>query len=201
MPISREHNLTFIHIPKTGGVTIEKLFKMEHKDSLWCINGPLSEGRSTTIDGVNFAPQHYTWDILEDTIPNFYENSIKFTFVRNPYTRILSEYFWLTRKNTFNPQNFHTWLVKFLSKIDNDHKIPQTDFIPNDINFIGKTESMNQDLKHFIKEYNLPFTVDDKSHNKSKMNKTELIPLLLDESRLLIKKVYELDFVNFNYEF
>jgi hypothetical protein len=199
MPINRKHNLTFIHIPKTGGVTVEKLFGLQKKDSLWCNNGKLSEGRSETINDIDYAPQHFTWDIIKKRIPEFYENSIKFTFVRNPYTKILSEYFWLTKATKFDPEVFDLWLKKFLSKIDNDHKITQTEFVPKDIDFLGRTENLNKDLNSFIKKYKLPFKYNGKILNKTNLNKNELIKKLKPDSIDLIKEIYKDDFINFNY--
>lgn len=200
MPINKKHNLTFIHIPKTGGVTVERLFGLQKKESLWSDSGNMGEGRSVIINGISYAPQHFTWDIIEEKIPKFYKDSIKFAFVRNPYTRILSEYFWLTKNKSFNPKNFDVWVKKFLSKIDNDHKITQTKFVPKNIDFLGKTETLNDDLNSFIKKYKLPFTHKGQVLNRTGLDKNKLIKNLTSDTIELIREVYKDDFINFNYK-
>lgn len=201
MPINRKHNITFIHIPKTGGSTVEHLMDMNNEDSLWFVDGKLEHGRSVVIDGVMYAPQHFTWDIISKEYPKFYENSIKFTFVRNPYTRLLSEYFWLHKKiKIFDPELFDVWVKDFLSNIDNDHKLPQHRFIPENIDFIGKTENLTQDLQNLIKKYNLPFTYNGDIIGNTSHNKEKLIHELKSDSIDLINDVYNDDFIKFNYK-
>ena len=167
---------------------------------MWSVTGNLSQGRSEVIEGIEYAPQHYTWDIIEKQVPEFYENSIKFSFVRNPYDRILSEYFWSTRPQSFNPNVFEAWIKKFLNKIDNDHKLTQTKFVPKNIDFLGKTETLNDDLRFFIEKYKLPFKHKNKALNTTKANKNKLIKSLTSDTVELIRKVYEEDFIAFNYE-
>lgn len=200
MPINKEHNLTFIHIPKTGGDTVEKLFGLQKKECLWSDSGTLSEGRSVIIDGISYAPQHFTWKIIEEKKTKFYKDSIKFTFVRNPYTRILSEYFWLTKNKFFDPEVFDYWIKNFLEKIDNDHKITQTEYVPKNIDFLGKTESLNNDLNVFIKKYKLPFIHRNQILNKTVLDKNKLIKNLKSDSVEIIRDIYKDDFINFNYE-
>lgn len=200
MPINKKFNLTYIHIPKTGGSTIDRIFNMNKPDCLYNDNGPLSNGRSFIIDRVEFAPQHFTWDIIKERETSFYDQSIKFSFVRNPYTRIISEYFWLKKYKNFNPIDFENWVVEFLSEINNDHKLPQSKFIPEEINFLGKTETFSDDINRFIDEYNLPFKYSGEKINKTIYNKDELVEKLSSRSIELINEIYKDDFFRFDYK-
>jgi len=35
MPISNKHKFKFIHIPKTGGSSVEVVFDLQHDENLW----------------------------------------------------------------------------------------------------------------------------------------------------------------------
>ena len=225
MPINKEYNLTFIHIPKNGGNTVATILGMRQQ-TLWLDQGPLSLGRYEVIDGVEFAPQHYTWDILKEklmepfdyngvqhNIPDFYENSIKFAFVRNPYERILSEYFWLHGVHTeYSLIPFKEWLTAYLEKIDNDHKIPQYKFIPEDIDFLCRFENFNEDFRKVLIHIDHTLIVEAKKGgqeimdvhipkiNQSNGDKSLIVKDLDEECKQIIYNIYKKDFELFNYE-
>ena len=199
MPINNEYNLTFIHIPKTGGTTIETILNMQHKELLWDTSGNLSLGRYEIVDGIEFAMQHYTWDMIYSKFPDFYINSIKFTFVRNPYTRILSEYMWLVKPEKFKILDFKKWLNSFLEKIDNDHKLPQHLFVPDDIDFLCKYENFENELKQVLHHIGLT-NVKIPIKNKTNLDKDFITSLFDTETKDKIISVYEKDFEVFKYK-
>lgn len=71
--ISREHRICFIHIPRTGGRTIRTLLEKQINDLE--LIGDLHSSAQETI---NIFPE----------VKDYY----KFTFVRNPYDRLVSIY-------------------------------------------------------------------------------------------------------------
>ena len=203
MPISLKYNCTFIHIPKTGGSTIETLLNMKNKACFWDDKGALPLGRFKTINGVDFALQHYTGQMLQKEMPKFYNNSYVFTFCRNPYTRILSSYFWETKETKetkFNPSDFNKWVSSWLKKIDTDHKLPQMNFFVAGNNiYFGKYERFSKDLKIIFKKIGASFPQILINKNHSLFNKEGLIPKINNSSKELIYKTYLQDFVQFNY--
>ena len=78
------------------------------------------ETYSTNVMGtVNLLEAVRQVDTIKALVPD-YQSYFKFVFVRNPYTRILSEYFWstglkITEYSEFNPNEFHNWCSLFLS--------------------------------------------------------------------------------------
>ena len=71
--VSNKHKCIFVHIIKTGGTSIDKLFR----------------GRT----GHKFA-KNYKKDVGNKKWNNYF----KFTFVRNPWDKMVSQYFLYTKK-------------------------------------------------------------------------------------------------------
>ena len=88
--IKDEQSILFLHVPKCGGSSIEKLFK--------------NYGYSSTLDMRGLAPQecltaspqHQTSQNLK-SIVNMEKIKHIFIMVRNPYKRIISEFNWQFR--------------------------------------------------------------------------------------------------------
>jgi hypothetical protein len=99
MPISYEHRCIYIHIPKCAGSAIESVLNIKKRNKLQ-LHGP---------DGNGDFLQHYTLSQIE----SHYESSDTnlrdfyiFTIVRNPYSKLVSDYSWC--KRWFK----HKWLMK-----------------------------------------------------------------------------------------
>ena len=81
MPYCDNKEIIFLHIPKTGGTTISKIFDVPF------LHDP--------NPGTTPTPQHLTCGMLRERVGDEkYDSYYKFTFVRNPWSRILSSYFW-----------------------------------------------------------------------------------------------------------
>jgi hypothetical protein len=218
MPINYDHKLIFIHIPKAGGTSIESFFGMTEPAHLAFYRWDLhhedflkKHGHLIDPPKMMFEPQHYTVDILKRFIPE-YSNYFSFSFTRHPYTKFLSEYFWVNGKqlntiNEFNPEEFHSWCVQFLANIDSSHKEPQVSYIDSTVQFVGKYENFKDDfefLKTKLTEFSPALSdILQKTlphDNSTGINKNELLPYLLPESKQLISEIYAADFETFSYE-
>ena len=86
----KNNKLIFIHIPKTGGTTIEKFFNLRKK-----INGY----GDASGDFKGKSLQHLIGlDIRKILGEKVFNNFFKFTIVRNPIDRVISEYYWNTTR-------------------------------------------------------------------------------------------------------
>jgi hypothetical protein len=186
MPIDIRRNFVFIHIPKTGGTSIERMFHLVGREHLFSYL-PLPY-----FVPANKSPQHLTWLELkknievalqmhstpspgfDQTCKEFLENAYKFAFVRNPWDRFLSEYYW--RKawyfkelqkgiNFFYSPNVMESLDTFVSVFDlpeekrmdkkrggDGHWETQLSFLVNEsgkiaVNFVGRFENFEHDLR------------------------------------------------------
>lgn len=127
MPILN-NKFTFIHIPKTGGTSIEKLFEdLNLKISLFTRTG------YTSIN--NHTPQHCTYRELEHL--GVLTEKI-FTIVRPHVDRTISEYFYslekrLDLKNLYT--SFDSFLDLFLNydntSLFDNHNLPNSNFLIN----------------------------------------------------------------------
>ncbi len=219
MPYLLEEKLIFIHIPKTGGTSIERFFEMINLDNFFSASWDQEitpfinrYGSLTKSKNIYFEPQHYTQDVLSDLILD-YQSYFTFTFVRNPYTRLLSEYFWLKKiaklpsPNQFDEVDFHNWCINYLKEINSSHKIPQVSYLDNQIDFIGRYEKLNEDFKELISilcnksEIFYPY----KNRYLPKKNTTphdkELLKnQILRKTKKLIYRTYQKDFKLLNYD-
>ncbi len=203
MPVNFDKKIIFIHIPKTAGESVEKFFDMQSQDSLF-------NPRSI----YNYSPQHYPVDFLKKIIKE-YDRMYKFSIVRNPYTRIVSEYFFINNQtqSDFNPIEFHNWLELFLTEINTDHKDLQSNFIDNSVNRILRFENLNEDfgrlkldLLKFWSSNGIEYMdcIGNKKlphENKTIGDKQYLVENVLDKkSKELIAEVYKTDFINLGYD-
>lgn len=202
MPYCPNTKLFFIHIPKTGGSSIERVLNcslMLRKE------GPWHYGTS---------PQHLPLSIIEHEMPNFNE-CIFFTLVRNPYKRILSEFLWRCKLNKVSYDNdddikkaFLNFLTYTLYELKEEERIiafdrhleTQYSFIQHSTATVNifKLEKINLlELwlsKIFKKKVNIPHT------HKTKTSKNYDFLLADITIKKTITKFYKKDFIFFDYE-
>jgi len=199
-------NLLFIHIPKTGGNTLELYFSYKFKISLNNKSLYLHIEDEQLLNKnmkINSSLQHITYtQIMEySKIFNIDFNNIKIiTIVRNPYERIMSDLFYFklitidtTKETVFDIIN--KYLVS--EKYDN-HNIPQHKFITNDKGeiiqniHILKTENLKNEMNNLgYSDFNIFGNVNT--------NKVNYYNYLNNKSIEIINKFYHLDFILFNY--
>lgn len=134
MPIFRRDgkNILFVHVPKTGGTTIENVFKESGYEAFY-LDGKV--GRETLNHVRRCTPQHMHADMLHTNfkVANF---DLVFMMVRNPLSRFQSEYIWRNRKNikSLDAESVDSWGAKALGKyrrnnfLFDNHLRPQAEF-------------------------------------------------------------------------
>ena len=187
--------LKFIHITKTAGTTLE------------------NEARA---HGILWGIFHEEYGFHHDTFPKKSDELKKkydwFTVVRNPYTRIISEFHcqWGNpqivngkRVESFTKEEFNEFLIHKINcpnkqALLGNHYNPQYWYIDEKVPItVLKFENLKPEFDELMKKYNLPVTIN--SHK----NKTQKVFNICDfNSKLhnLINKVYDKDFEMFGYE-
>jgi len=200
MPISHKHKAIFVHIPKTAGTSIEEAMGIKVLKGV-----VLRSHKTTVIKGVKYAPQHFTCSILK-THPrtkDYWKKYFKFSFVRHPYTRVLSEFFWVKKKKCkiFNPKMFNEFLESYYMKLNTDHKLPQSDFLyvngQLQVDWVCKFENLGKSYRRLSKKLKLPHKIP---HIQRSNNRRAYSTLLTAQNKDFIYELYKQDFINFNYE-
>ena len=203
---NKDINVLFIHVPKTGGSSLETYFSskfnipLNNKSLFHFIKDKQLLNENIKIKS---SLQHITYNqiVKYSKILNIDFDNIKIiTIVRNPYERFVSDLFYFSLITTDSTKEtvfdiLHNYLVS--DKYDN-HNIPQHTFITNDKGeiieniHILKTESLTNEMK--VLGY-----IDFNIYDNVNINKVNYYNYLNNESIEIINKFYHLDFILFNY--
>ena len=218
MPVSHQHKIIFVHVPRTGGSGIEHVLEICGDDN----QGTLTPPRPDMLFGLvgNKALQHLTaMDIRNHLGREIYDRYFKFAFVRNPYDRVVSEYHVRQRLLPRVKLSFRDFVLKriaqknrsglwklFLSgaeKVLEDQFEAQADYVfDNDgtrlVDFIGKYENLQVDFEKIcvragIKAVTLP--VMNRSKHEGYRNYYD------GETRKKIGEIYKKDIEAFGYDY
>ena len=200
-------NILFIHIPKACGTSISNYLLEKHGVIRNVHKHPYSmiSGRNKFRD-VSF--QHQTYLTIKANTDYFdidFENITLLTYVRNPYTRILSDlFFWKLITPDTTPDAVYNRIKEFIAsqnviKFDN-HPLPQYQFILDEDGSVLKnitilrTETITEDMK------SLGYDDFQKRDNKSPIDTSDYQKYFNEESIKLIRDHYAKDFEIFGYE-
>jgi len=154
MFVHRSYKFIFIHNPKVAGTSIRNSFNpMGYK--------VLNKGNKLPIDWWPHSSASQVKKRVGDEIWNEY---FKFAFVRNPYDRCISFYFYHQSPTYARVQGhthstikaakkpFKEWLGDQLYNKENMVAIPQSAYINLPLDFIGRYENIENDYQYFIEK-------------------------------------------------
>lgn len=168
--IIKKYKAIFVHIPKTAGISIKSIMDIKHNSG----HHRLTEG-------------------LIKSYPKAWKEYFKFTFVRNPWDRIVSGFFFMflrirnrlkldkplnSRMKTFDYcGDFKAFIRDLPHKIDDvflvNYFTPQTAWLfdrndkPYPFDLVGKVETINEDFEALKTALNLSKDIVLPHHNKS----------------------------------
>ena len=187
--ISHKNNFIFIHIPKCGGHTIETFFKA------W-------DNRDRFLLGEN--KQHWKLKQILDIYPNC-KQYFRFTFIRNPFSRLVSEYHYI--KKCFENDKFKLSFKDFCLDLDKNlnnyaydfHDFTLCDYL-NDypIDFIGRLENFQEDFNLVCDKIG---TQRKKLPHLNKTNHKHYSSYYDDQTQEIVAEKYAKDIEYFGYEF
>ena len=201
MPFIKQHKLLFIHIPKTGGTSIESKFNINLN------NNELFSQEEKVIDGTLYALQHLTPCIIKSRYPNRFDEYKKFCIIRNPYTKIISEYFWCRSIPALNHGTKNKTIDEFIKTVNpfaRDHLLPQYRYFEDiEYDYVLRNESLNDDFAIMAKDFSFDGKLPHSNKNKVGLKKESFDSYLKQinkESIEIINRLYKKDFELFNYE-
>ena len=150
--ISHEHHYIFVHIPKCAGTSIEKALLALEGVSIPQGDMPLKILDTATGDRylLGKGRQHYVIDQYPDVA------YLKFAFVRNPWSRMVSEYRWRRRVLNYPENSFRDFILDPPSSNPVNHLWPQIWFTKDRMDFIGRFENLQTDFDAVMRKLNLP---------------------------------------------
>ena len=154
MPYYKDINILFIHIPKTGGTSIELFLKKKSKQTMYSYGIP---PQHPYLNITNHSLQHQFYSTLKKHHKQFnidFSPELKIiTVVRNPYNRLISDLLfhkYINRRST--PSDVYKILPRYFKNNRDNHASEQYKYlidknnkIPKNI-IIMKTETLKQDM-------------------------------------------------------
>ena len=193
MLVSHKHKFVFIHIPKTAGSSVTVSLKNLGQDDA------KSSYQHITCQNLKkiFDNQRWTWS-----------DYFKFSFVRNPFARIVSEFHYVKDGHNKNRKKYKFDFKKFICKkyfethVWHHHADPQLNFISLnkkiEVDFIGRVENLQQDLNIICDKIGIPRQELPHYNKTEHKHYTEYYD---DETRQLVAEKYAKDIEYFGYEF
>ena len=201
LQISDKNRCIFVHIPKAAGSSIEQshLFDDQREKTGEYVGG------------------HATAEEFRLHDPGKFEEYYKFTFVRNPYARLLSAYIYCHKgganpegkriKETYfegTPLDFHAFCLEQLSPEmieDVVHLRPQWHFLCDEngelrVDFVGRVESFKADSKKVFKQLKQSFEYRHSLKGRNKHFST----YYTDEIAEVVYEFYKRDFELLSYD-
>jgi hypothetical protein len=191
-----DHRCIFVHIPKTGGVSVSK--------SLF---GNLAGGHMTL--------EKYKMIFSESEFDSYF----KFTFVRNPWDRLVSAYTFLksggmgegdkiwAEDNLRDYGTFDDFVKNWLNNENiycKNHFVPQSDYIcvgnaEPEVDFIGYFEKFQESFDYVCHKIGIQSSLGHL--NATQNRKKDYRDFYTTEIRNIVGQVYQRDIELFGYDF
>lgn len=191
--INHEHKFLFLHLPKTGGTSINKFLNDKFK------NNERDFGHPYLSDYGNNLSDYF-----------------KFTIVRNPYDRLVSAFFYMKEYSKYpadikfrerwklKDDTFESFVIEKLPIIVGNkntrprHFKPQVQFGTAGLDYIGSFTTMQDDMniicdKIGVEKQDLPHINSSNHKNYSEYYNKELLDI--------VKTLYFNDFNNYDHLF
>lgn len=225
--ICKEYKCIFVHIPKVAGQSIERFFlarlglSWEQRAHLHMMKNRDPARGTEKLSHLAASEYVRCGHISQQEFDEYF----KFSFVRNPWARIVSEYRY---RNYFKYKSFKDFVMNKMPepsfKDDYRHVMPQYDMLYDEggdclVDFVGRFESLQADFdtvceKLGFEESTLPFiNSSDKLSRKLRRkiksllyrngeeNKKHYTEFYDDEVKEVVAKYYQKDIEVFGYSF
>lgn len=173
MPISYKHKIVFIHIPKTGGTSIT--------------NGLGIEQLKENLHGTEYS--HFTSNEIKEAYPKIWKKFFKFTIIRNPFDRLVSEWAYQGKRKPFKEFALSLYMTTAT------HYVPQYKFINDDEITVFRFEEFSKIIDFLEKKTGCHIPHGNKSKHDPYQTYYD------DETRKCIEKTYKEDLEQLEYKF
>lgn len=198
--LGETRDVLFIHIPKTGGTTIEHWLRTTGKYRQLFFSDHILE--DTKVTG-----QHFGYDTISHLLGDLNTKQLyKFTIVRNPYDRLVSEFFYRVKIKDLilgtNPEKyFSTWIDYILGKYEKDESVldnhirPQSYFTGRDVKYFKFEDGIENAIAQVAVEVN----INNNCAIESKKVGEKKSVVWSRDALEKVHDIYSSDFKNFEY--
>lgn len=145
---------------------------------------------------------------------NPYANNATFCVVRNPYDRVVSEYFcrwggYRGKKNKNSAVTMNEYIQQKVRKSIQNHRgahfLPQHMYVYNKqeekvVDHVLRFENLNDDFSALMNLYDLPIELPQKKNARNMTKSILTVANLTEKTIQVINEVYEQDFNRFGYQ-
>jgi hypothetical protein len=197
-PNTNTRGLSFIHIPKTAGSSLNR----QYTEWDWNIgHHTMSEFRRK-----NAAAHMFTGSVWPQNYDECVLNSYRFSVVRNPYDRMKSWYSFVRKyeQHIFpeaKEMTFEDFIINPTENIAKERALwSLTDYLyyegELDVHKIIRFENFNNEIVELFKSCNYDLNIGEKKQWDSNSDEVQMSI----KARDFIAEKYSDDFINFNYE-
>jgi hypothetical protein len=202
--INHEYKLIFVHIPRTGGTAVEKLFV---KHDMW---------------NIRKEHKHLLASQAKKVYKDYWNDYFKFSVVRDPWARTISmlnfsEFFKL-RKTNQGKVDLNSWINKYQVEntniiIENDNRFSNCNQLFNnkkhiekqiylnvldeELDYICTFDNLGEDIKYILEKNNLKSDIG----NYFKKPAISYENYFTEETKQQVYDLYENDIKFFNFKF
>ncbi|WP_169334834.1 sulfotransferase family 2 domain-containing protein [Salinimonas chungwhensis] len=195
-------NVVFVHIPKTGGSSIDDwLYSCKGCKRMLFSGKPLPDMKVT--------PQHISYQTIIGLLGKEFSIDYAFAIVRNPFKRLESEYKYRLSLGLLSghkkPESlFASWVnyalnheTKTPGTLDN-HLRPQSFFVAPEVNVLKFEDGLVDAAQTVCRELHIDFTEFTQFPHKKSSRKSQL--QWTDKTIARVQRFYEKDFAEFGYD-
>lgn len=212
MLYSLKYNTVFFHIPKTAGTSIIEALDLEIVELV-------------NLNGYEYDRYHVTpaQALRYNPIENLsIENAFKFSFVRNPWDRLVSGYFNIWHKRFKSFDEFLMVVENVVKREENGEEIVLNEYVPDwhkekpgieahwrpqyhftqfngntYVDFIGRFENLQEDIAVVFSKLNVNKTLNKKNSSEHKHYRK----YYNRKTKKLVSEIYKKDIEIFDYKY
>ncbi|KAA3608641.1 MAG: hypothetical protein DWQ01_11090 [Planctomycetota bacterium] len=220
MLLSHKKNFVFVHIFKTAGTSVTKVFRPHAR---WIDRVAHGRGRVKSLikagnrlaglqhNGMRHITGFHKFatarQVRQKMGAEAFDRMFSFAFVRNPFDWVVSVYFHLKRleDHPHHKMALDLPFPEFLEAMLRTHPKRQSDWILGEdglplVRHVGKMENLNQELTTICEKLSIPFEAAP-HENASPGRKKDFRDYYDSHSRSLVEMYFQRDLVTFGYAF
>ena len=199
--ISFQKRFLFVHVPRTGGNSIQSILKDYSEDEIVALRGEQDGVERFGLRNPKYKLKkhstlaEYRAALGEEQFRSLY----KFTCVRNPWDRMISYYFRPTRRaNRWDPKEFKKMVLKTLPLTDY-LRLGKDDEDPfGNVDYIMRFENLSEDFRSVCAILDVPAATLPQYNRSSREDYSKYYD---DQLRELVRERFAAEIERFRYAF